>query len=115
VSTFGGSELGCVAALAVLDQVNAPGFLERVRAQAKRFGEGLLGLPFNLRQRGLMMGLAFSAPRGGLFAAKLLYDAGVFTVWAGNDDSVLQFLPPLILTNEQVEDLLRVIRGAFGQ
>ena len=30
VSTFGGAELGCVAALAVLDVVEAPGFLERV-------------------------------------------------------------------------------------
>ena len=33
VSTYGGAELGCAAALAVWDVVEAPGFLERVGAE----------------------------------------------------------------------------------
>jgi acetylornithine/succinyldiaminopimelate/putrescine aminotransferase len=115
ISTFGGAELGCAAALAVLDAIEAPGFLDRVRRQADVFAAGLGAerFPFELRQRGLMMGLAFAAPRGGMFAAKLLYDAGVFCAWANNDEAVLQFLPPLILTDAQVDELVATVRKAF--
>ena len=49
-----------------------------------------------------------------MFAAKVLYDAGVFATWANNDTSVLQFLPPLILTDDQVDELIGVVRKAFS-
>ena len=66
ISTFGGAELACAAALAVLDVACAPGFLERVEVLGQRFAAGLAGLPFTLRQRGLMMGFAFPAPRAAM-------------------------------------------------
>ncbi len=114
ISTFGGAEPGCAAALAVLDLLEAPGFLARVDALAARFAAGLAGGRFTLRQRGLMMGLAFDVPRGGMFAAKLLYDAGVFTAWANNDPRVLQFLPPLILTDDEADAILAIVRRVLG-
>jgi acetylornithine/succinyldiaminopimelate/putrescine aminotransferase len=114
ISTFGGAELGCVAALATLDVVEAPGFLEHVTSLAARFAEGLAGLPFRLRQRGLMMGLEFAVERGGQFGTKALYDAGVFATWANNDMAILQLLPPLTLTDAQADELLGAIRKAFS-
>ncbi len=115
ISTFGGAEPGCVAGLAVLDAIEAPGFLDRVNRHAASFAAGLSSdkLPFELRQNGLMMGLKFPQPKGGLFGAKLMYDAGVFCVWANNDDSVLQFLPPLILDDAQVDELIQQVVAAF--
>ncbi len=113
VSTFGGAEPGCAAALAVLDLVEAPGFLDRVVEVSDRVAAGLAGLPFSLRRRGLMMGLKFPAEGAGFMAAKLLFDAGVFCLPANNDSSVLQLLPPLILSDAEVEELLARIRGAF--
>jgi acetylornithine/succinyldiaminopimelate/putrescine aminotransferase len=110
ISTFGGAELGCAAATAVLDLVEAPGFLDRVVALGERFGRGLAGASFALRRRGMFMGLAFPAPRAGMFAAKLLYDAGVFAVWANNDPSVLQFLPPLVLDDAEADELIATVR-----
>ena len=65
---------GAAAALAVLDIVEAPGFLERVTALGERFERELSGLPFTLRRKGLMMGLAMPMAEGGLFAAKALID-----------------------------------------
>lgn len=115
ISTFGGAELGCVAALSVLDITEEPGFLERVNALSERFARELEGLPFTLRRRGLMMGFAFEAELGGMLAARLLYDAGVFAVYANHDRSVLQFLPPLTLTDDEADDLLGRVRGAFGR
>lgn len=114
ISTFGGAELGCAAALAALDVIEAPGFLPRVDALAERFARELAGLPFSLRQRGLMMGLVFPMERGGMFAAKLLFDAGVFAVYANNDTRVLQFLPPLIISDDEVTELCGILRRAFG-
>ena len=114
ISTFGGAELGCVAALAVLDIVEAPGFLEHVNEISDRFAGGLTGLPFDLRRQGLMMGLKFPAEGGGMLAAKLLHDAGVFAVYANNDTSVLQFLPPLTLTATEADEIIAIVRKVFG-
>ncbi|MEJ2189656.1 MAG: aminotransferase class III-fold pyridoxal phosphate-dependent enzyme [Acidobacteriota bacterium] len=114
ISTFGGAELGCPVALAVLDVVESAGFLERVRELAVRFAEGLADLPCALRQRGLMMGLAFPKDGGGMAAVAALFEVGVFSVWAGNDPRVVQFLPPLVLTDDEAEDLIARVRAALG-
>lgn len=114
ISTFGGAELGCVAALEVLDQVEAPGFLERVDRLAAIFREGFAGAPFELRQRGLMMGLKLATEGAGMIASKLLFDAGLFAVYANNDTSVLQFLPPLVSSDEEAREMIDVVRRALG-
>jgi putrescine aminotransferase len=114
VSTFGGAELGCAVALATLDVLEAPGFLERVSAVSERIGEGLRGLPFELRRCGLMMGIKLSSPGFGLFAAKFLYDAGVFAAYANNDTSVVQVLPPLTITDAEVTTLLERLHAVFA-
>jgi acetylornithine/succinyldiaminopimelate/putrescine aminotransferase len=113
-STFGGSEIGCAAALAVLDAMEAPGFLERVCSLSDRFDQSLRGLPFEIRRRGLMMGLRFHVESGGMFAAKACYDAGVFALYANNDKSVLQFLPPLILSDDEADDIAARVRRIFA-
>lgn len=114
VSTYGGAELGCVAALAALDVVEAPGFLERVRALGERFEAGFAGLPFELRRRGLFMGFRFAEPDGGLNATRTMIENGVFAIFANNDPSVLQFLPPLVMTEIEADDLIGTVRSAFG-
>jgi acetylornithine/succinyldiaminopimelate/putrescine aminotransferase len=114
ISTAGGAEPGCAAALAVLDIIEAPGFLDNVRQLGDRFAAGLTGLPFVLRRLGLMMGLAFPAPDAGMLAAKLLFDAGIFAVYAGNDTSVLQFLPPLISGDAEADEIIAIVRSVFA-
>ncbi len=114
VSTFGGAELGCVAALTVLDIVEEPGFLEQVRALGERFAAGFAGLPFQVRRRGLFMGFKFPAAGAGMVAAKMLFDAGIFAVYANNDTSVLQFLPPLIVSEAETDELIVRVRRVFG-
>jgi putrescine aminotransferase len=114
ISTFGGAEIGCAVALKVLDIIEAPEFLPRVKTLSARFAEGIAGLPLTLRRLGLMMGLAFSEEGGGMAAAAALYQAGVFAVWANNDPKVLQFLPPLTLSDNEVDDLIERVRTTFG-
>ncbi len=114
ISTFGGAEPGCAAALAVLDVVEEPGFLEHVETLGRRFETGLADAPFVLRRRGMFMGLAFSEPQGGLLATKQLFDEGIFAIYANNDTRVLQFLPPLTTTDEEADAIIAIVRRVFG-
>jgi acetylornithine/succinyldiaminopimelate/putrescine aminotransferase len=114
VSTFGGAEIGCVAASAVMDEISRPGFLERVEQLGQRFEDGLAGMPFELRRYGLTMGLAFEHEQGGALAAKRLIDVGVFAVYAEHDHSVTQFKPPLIVTESDVDEIISAVRGALS-
>ncbi len=114
ISTCGGAELGCVAAQAVLDIVGEPGFLDRVTALSDRFEDAFAPLPFELRRRGLFMGLRFESEPEALGALLRIMQQGVFCFPAGNDRSVLQFLPPLILDDAEAEDLIGRMNRAFS-
>ena len=114
VSTFGGAEIGCVAASAVIHEVTAPGFLERVEILGRRFERAFTGLPFELRRFGLTMGLKFEEEHGGVLAAKRLIDAGVFAVYAEHDHSVTQFKPPLIVSEDEVDEIAATVHDALA-
>jgi acetylornithine/succinyldiaminopimelate/putrescine aminotransferase len=113
ISTFGGAELGCVAALAVLDVVEAPGFLERVVELGERFERGLTGVDGELRRRGLFMGLKLQNEGDAMLAAGAVIEAGVFAVFANNDTSVLQLLPPLTISDDEADDIIGIVRSAL--
>lgn len=113
MSTSGGAELGCAVVLAGLDVIEAPGFLDRVREVAERFRSELAGGPFEIRGRGLFLALKFPHAGDGVTAAQELLHRGVFAVWANHDDSVLQFLPPLTITDDEIDEVIGAVRDAF--
>jgi putrescine aminotransferase len=105
VSSYGGSDLGCAIATTVLDIVEAPGFLERVEDLGLRLEKELAPVSCEVRRRGLFIGLKWPDEGAGILAAKACIDAGVFAVFANNDTSVMQLLPPLVLSDEEVDEL----------
>ncbi len=118
ISTFGGAEVGCLVALEVLDILEEPGFLEHVRTIAAIFADGFAGLcqkhPHVLleaRQRGLMMGLKFVDPRCGPWMTAAGFQAGLLAIFAGNDSSVIQVLPPLIIQEQETRQVLAILDG----
>ena len=118
ISTFGGAEVGCAVALAVLDLTAQPAFLNRVSELATRFASGFQHLQarypealVEVRQLGLMIGLVFPDETCGPLMTKLLYDHGVLAIYANNDQRVLQLLPPLIMTDIEAEE----VRGALDR
>lgn len=113
-STYGGAELGCAPALAVLDIIEEPGFLERVEHLGERFDDGFQGLPFVLYRTGLMMGLDFGEDGAGVAAMGRFLAAGVLAVYANNAPSCLQFLPPLTLTDAEADEIIARVRGIFA-
>ncbi|HZJ28065.1 MAG TPA: aminotransferase class III-fold pyridoxal phosphate-dependent enzyme [Acidimicrobiia bacterium] len=114
VSTFGGAELGCVAALAGLDIIQTPGFLERVHEVGARFEHAFTDLPFAVRRKGLFLGLKFGSDGDGMAATRDLIGAGIFAIFANNDPSVLQFLPPLTVTDDEVDEIITIMRTTFA-
>ena len=120
ISTFGGSELGCMVALEVLNLTAASGFLEQVHALARLFDhhlnrlrEAFAPLFVEVRQKGLMIGLKFADDRVGPMMTRACFEAGLLCVFAANDPSVVQFLPPLILTQEQALEIIERLEQAL--
>jgi acetylornithine aminotransferase len=113
VSTFGGADLGCVAAAEVVDIVTEPGFLQRVQQVGERLEEAFADLSFGLRRRGMLCAFVFDDPHGGMTAMKALFDNGVYAFFAGNDPSVLQFKPVLTATDDEIDEIIAIVRHTF--
>ncbi len=122
VSTFGGAEVGCYAALEVLDILEEEGFLEHVREMAAVFAAGFAELRSNhpdilveTRQRGLMMGLKMVNDFCGPLMTLAGFRHGILTIYANNDTSVSQILPPLIIEEEQAKEVLEKLDAMLDE
>ncbi len=122
LSSTGGSDLACATALAMLDAVTAPGFLEHVRAMGERFAAGFAMLrvqyPAVLRtwnQRGLMMGLVLADTNCGILASRALASRGVIAVFSGFNRHIVQLMPPLVIQPPEVDEVLAALDGALGE
>jgi predicted acetylornithine/succinylornithine family transaminase len=108
-STFGGNHLACAAALAVLDQLLAPGFLDGVTARGAQLADGLRRLfGSEVRGRGLLLGVQFDADPKPLVAAAL--ECGLVVGTAGGN--TLRLAPPLIITAAQVDEIIAKLAEA---
>ena len=121
LSSTGGSELGCVTSLAMLDQITEPGFLEHVRDMGQRFEDGFASLQEKhpavlkgLNRRGLMIGVVMSLPQAGMLMARALAKRGVIAVYAHYNPYILQLMPPLIIKPEEVDEVLDAMDGAMA-
>ncbi|MBN1690568.1 MAG: aspartate aminotransferase family protein [Dehalococcoidia bacterium] len=121
VSTFGGAEVGCPVAAAVLDESSRPEFLENVNRLATVFKDGFIQLKkkhpkilTGLRQLGLMMGIEMVNDACGPILTKSCYDHGILAIYANNDRRVCQLLPPLIIDTKVANLILEGVDGALG-
>lgn len=113
ISTFGGSEIGCVAAIVALDICSREATRLSVHHIADVIGCGLRRIQENnadwligIRQNGLVIGLEFNHPEGAKFVMKHLYELGVWAIFSSLDPRVLQYKPGLLMDPLLVEELL---------
>ncbi|MFC2015480.1 aspartate aminotransferase family protein [Chloroflexota bacterium] len=116
ISTYGGGEVGCYVGLEVLDILAEPGFLDHVRNMAGLFEDGLghlkekhPALLVEVRQRGLMMGLKLAGQSMGPLLTLGGFRHGLLTIYANNDQSVNQLLPPLTIQEDEVAQVLEAL------
>ena len=121
ISTYGGAEVGCFAALEVLKILEEPDFLAHVRQIAQIFAEGFSdlaqkhpGVMAESRQRGMMKGLKLTNPNFGPLFTRIGFDAGLLAIYANNDPSVVQILPPLIIKADAADQVLQILDGMLS-
>jgi predicted acetylornithine/succinylornithine family transaminase len=116
-STFGGNPVAAAAALAVLDHLTAPGFLEDVEKRGQYLMRGLRKLGrthkatvAEVRGMGLMVGVEVRGAAGDV--VKGLKEKGILATKAG--DHVVRLLPPLIVKRAEIRTLLDALDGVLA-
>ncbi|WP_186196435.1 diaminobutyrate--2-oxoglutarate transaminase family protein [Burkholderia gladioli] len=129
--TFRGNQIGMVAgaaAIRIIERDNIPYRAEKLGA---RFVEGLRGVAGrhaaigDVRGRGLMIGVEITrpgsegragAPDGALARAIKLkcFENGLIVETGGRDGSVLRFLPPLVMTEDEIGEALELFERSLA-
>jgi len=112
-TTLGGAPLAMSVALAMVETILDPGFLEEADRVGRYFKEGLEQLAGELsplvkevRGQGLMLGLELTAPAGPVVEAML---GRGFIINAAAPE-VLRFVPPLIVTEAEIDLMLTALK-----
>ncbi|GEN35217.1 class-III pyridoxal-phosphate-dependent aminotransferase [Aneurinibacillus danicus] len=113
ISTFGGSELGCIVAMKVLEITQREEVRQNVHFVSNYLREGLETIKkqnadffVGIRQLGVVMGLEFNHPEGAKYVMQSLYENGVWAIYSMLDPRILQFKPGLLCDKEYCDELL---------
>jgi acetylornithine aminotransferase len=117
-STFGGNPLVCAAAIATIQTILEEGILNRT----EEMGEYLLGeleavktrfpkLVADVRGIGLMIGMGLTIPGGDI--VKKGHERGLLL--NVTHDTVLRFVPPLIVTKQEVNEMIGILSGILAE
>ena len=126
--TYGGNPIGCAAALATIDVMRAPGFMENVVARGEQLRAGLSKIAVehpvicDVRGPGLMVAAEFrdpenGSPDGARVAAVLAHcrdEANLLLMNAGTYGNVIRFMPPLVVTEAEMEMALTAVGKAVA-
>ncbi len=116
-TTFGGGPVPCAAALAVLKAMTADGLIHNAASAGECFRKRLRELQARLpvitevRGMGLMLALQLSEPfaekaaLGCLARGLVINDIGLH---------ILRFLPPLLIEQDQIEELIAALEDLLG-
>ncbi len=120
ISTSGGAELGCLVAQKVLEISSNTTFLNKVNSLSDLFLKALNRLQQKhntffkgIRQKGLMIGLELKDELAGPALTKAAYDNDLLLIYANNNTAIVQFLPPLVVTEADVDFVEKQLDKAF--
>ncbi len=128
--TYSGNPLACVAAIEAIDLITEPGFLERSTALGHRLRSALEGIKAahpgligDVRGLGSMLVMEFvkdPATKQPWMEATAAVTSetlkrGVITIRAGLYSNCVRFLPPLGITDDQLDEALAVVAASVDQ
>ncbi|MCX6519922.1 MAG: aminotransferase class III-fold pyridoxal phosphate-dependent enzyme [Actinobacteria bacterium] len=115
--TYGGNSMGCAAALATIEIMSDPAFLENVNARGEQLQAGIRELQrehdviVQVRGLGLMVGTEFSdAARVAAITKHCFEEGRLILMNAGTYGRTLRWMPPLVVTEGEIDLAL----AAFG-
>jgi len=116
-STFGGNPLACAAALAAMQTIIEEGLVDNSRLVGQYFLTRLSKLQEKypvireVRGKGLMIGVELASP-GANLVLKCMEKGLLINCTSGN---VLRFVPPLIITKDDVDRAVQILDEALGE
>ncbi|HEX6448116.1 MAG TPA: 4-aminobutyrate--2-oxoglutarate transaminase [Trebonia sp.] len=125
--TYGGNPVACAAALGAIETMEA----EDLAGRARRIGEIMLPrlrklastypVIADVRGRGAMIAVEFTKPgtlepdpASTAAVASFCHKAGLVVLTCGTFGNVLRFLPPLVISDDLLEEGLGILEDAFA-
>ncbi|MCS7038887.1 MAG: aminotransferase class III-fold pyridoxal phosphate-dependent enzyme [Caldilineales bacterium] len=124
--TYGGNAVAAAAAVATIRVIREEGLLENARARGQQLMTGLRHLQEaypamgDVRGLGLMIGVEFRTPdrRPDKATAKAVAHAclerGLLLLTCGPWDNTIRWIPPLVVTEAQIEEALNIFEQALA-
>ncbi len=119
-STYGGNPLACAVAIAALDVLKEERLAERAQALGEKLRSALqaIACPFVLqvRGRGLLNAIVMDyAKMGGKTAWHVCLLLKRFGLLAKpTHENIIRLAPPLVITEQQLDECIGIIRRALG-
>jgi 4-aminobutyrate aminotransferase len=117
--TYGGNAIGCAAALATIEVMTEPGFMDNVNARGAQLQRGLREIQAedagitHVRGLGLMVGTDFNDPaRVAAVQSRCLSEGHLIVMNAGTYGRTLRWMPPLIVNEREIDLALAAFGGA---
>ena len=116
-TTYGGNPLACAAINVVLDLFEENHIIDNVKETGDYLAQKLDELAARhdsietRRGIGLMQGLVFREPVGGIIQAAL--DKGLILINAG--PNIIRFVPPLVIGKEHVDEMIAILESCLEQ
>jgi 4-aminobutyrate aminotransferase len=115
--TYGGNPIGCAAAIATIDVMSEPGFMDNVRSRGTQLRDGLSELKElhpglrQVRGPGLMVATSFEDPaRVPLLIQHCLHESRLILMNAGTNGNIVRWMPPLVVSAAEIDEAV----GAFS-
>jgi 4-aminobutyrate aminotransferase len=118
--SYNGNPIACAASLATIDVLTEPGFLDNVVSRGTQLIDGLRDLQQlddalrHVRGRGLMVATEFQSPeRAVAIVEHCLAESRVILMTAGTRRRTIRWMPPLIVTADEVSEALAAFEAAM--
>jgi 4-aminobutyrate aminotransferase-like enzyme len=115
-----GNPIGCAAALATIEVLTSPGFLDNVHARGNQLIDGLRERQqldpslLYVRGRGLMVATEFdSSERAIEIVQHCLRESRVILMTAGTRNRTIRWMPPLVVTTAEVSEAVQAFESAI--
>ena len=118
--TYGGNPIGCAAAIATIEVMSEPGFMDNVRTRGQQLRDGL----FELKERepslrqvrgpGVMVGCSFDdADRVPAMLEHCRRDGQLLLLRAGTFGNIVRWVPPLVVSGDEIDEALEAFGAAL--
>jgi 4-aminobutyrate aminotransferase len=118
--SYNGNPIGCAAALATIEVITEPGFLDNVKARGTQLTDAVRELQQldealrHVRGRGLMIATEFdTADRAAAIVEHCLHENRVILMTAGTRNRTIRWMPPLVVTADEVHQATSAFESAI--